>query len=237
MLIIQNAIICQEKFIIMDTLGKRIKTIRKSLKLKQLDFAIKLGLESATAVSKYEDDSRTPDKDKLIKISNMGNITLDKLLTGVESPVGQTADKAQGNKITYDDNFVTIPHFSDKISAGGGLVPINDVDIKVAFKRDWIQRKGNPEKMSLIAVSGDSMEPTLMPRDIVLVNHDHNHLDPQGGIYAIALYDIILIKRLQVLYPSGKVRIISDNSKYASFELSLDEIKINGKVIWFGREI
>jgi phage repressor protein C with HTH and peptisase S24 domain len=136
-----------------------------------------------------------------------------------------------------DNDFVNIPRFSDKISAGGGLVPINDVDIKVAFRRDWIEKKGSPEKMSLIAVSGDSMEPTLMPRDLVLINHDHNHLDPQGGIYAIALDDVILIKRLQILYPSGKVRIISDNSKYDSFELSQDEVKINGRVIWFGREL
>lgn len=141
------------------------------------------------------------------------------------------------SEVNHDDNFVTIPRFSDKISAGGGLIPVNEVEIKVAFRRDWIQKKGDPEKMSLIAVSGDSMEPTLMTGDLVLINHGHNHLDPQGGIYAIALDDVILIKRLQILYPTGKVRIISDNSKYDSFDLSQEEVRINGRVIWFGREI
>jgi len=71
----------------------------------------------------------------------------------------------------------------------------------------------------------------------VLINHGHNHLDPQGGLYAIALGDLILIKRLQILYPSGKVRIISDNEKYDSFDLLQEEVKINGRVIWFGREL
>lgn len=51
------------------------------MNLNQADFAIKLGLESATAISKYEDGSRTPDKDKLIIIANLGNISLDELLT------------------------------------------------------------------------------------------------------------------------------------------------------------
>lgn len=69
----------------METLGKRIKRIRKSLNLNQADFAIKLGLESAVAVSNYENDQRTPDKNKLIIISELGNISIDELLTGVES--------------------------------------------------------------------------------------------------------------------------------------------------------
>jgi len=36
-----------------------------------------------------------------------------------------------------------------------------------------------------------------MAGDLVLIDHGHNYLDPQGGIYAIALGDSILIKRLQ----------------------------------------
>jgi transcriptional regulator with XRE-family HTH domain len=67
------------------TLGVRIRGIRKGLKLNQIDFARELGFKSATAVSKYEDNSRTPGKNKLIKIAEMGNITLDALLMDVES--------------------------------------------------------------------------------------------------------------------------------------------------------
>jgi hypothetical protein len=45
-----------------------------------------------------------------------------------------------------------------------------------------------------------------------------------------------MLKRLQVIYPSRKVRIINDNTKYEPAEVNPDQIKINGKVIWFGRE-
>ncbi|MRR15669.1 MAG: XRE family transcriptional regulator [Deltaproteobacteria bacterium] len=144
---------------------------------------------------------------------------------------------AGGANKSLESEFVNIPHFSDKISAGGGLIPVNDVDIKIAFRRDWIRRKGDASKMSLISVSGDSMAPTLMAGDLVLINHGQNQLDPQGGIYAIALGEVILIKRLQILYPSGKIRVTSDNAKYDSIDLPPDEVRINGRVIWFGREL
>ena len=223
-------------------LGERIKNIRKQLKLNQADFALKIGLESPMAISAYENNQTEPDISKLVKISELGNVSLDELLTGEgekfisKTPSVGIKDKAKADENHVDD-FITIPRFSDKISAGGGLVPVNNVEIRVAFRKDWIQRKGDPNRMSLIAVSGDSMEPTLMSRDLVLINHAHNYLDPQGGIYAIALGEVILIKRLQILYPSGKVRIISDNEKYDSFDLSHEEVKINGRVIWFGREV
>jgi phage repressor protein C with HTH and peptisase S24 domain len=136
-----------------------------------------------------------------------------------------------------EDNYIFIPHVSGKISAGGGLVPDNAVELRLAFRRDWIQRHGEPQNMSLIRVSGDSMEPTLYSGDIVLVDHNRNYIDPQGGIYAIAMDDVIMIKRLQVIYPLKKIRIISDNPKYEPLEAETEQIVVNGKVIWFGREI
>ena len=91
--------------------------------------------------------------------------------------------------------------------------------------------------MSMIRVRGDSMEPTLQSGDLALVDHGRNYVDPQGGIYAIAIDHTIMIKRLQVLHPSKTIRVISDNGRYEPIETDLDRLRINGKVIWFGREI
>jgi phage repressor protein C with HTH and peptisase S24 domain len=46
-----------------------------------------------------------------------------------------------------------------------------------------------------------------------------------------------MIERLHLLYPSKKVKLISNNQKYEPIETEADQIHINGKVIWFGREI
>ena len=136
-----------------------------------------------------------------------------------------------------DDEFVFVPQVRGEISAGHGLVADNTIEIKVAFRRDWIQRKGNPQDMSLIRVSGDSMEPTLLSGDLVLIDHGSQHIDPQGGIYAIAMDHEIMIKRVQVLYHKKVLKIISDNGRYEPMELGADQIKVNGKVIWYGREL
>ena len=136
-----------------------------------------------------------------------------------------------------DDDFVFVPQVNGAISAGGGLVADDSVEMRIAFRREWIQRRGDPQNMSLIRVSGDSMEPTLLSGDLVLIDHNRNFVDPQGGIYAIALNDSIMIKRLQVIYPAKTLKIISDNNRYEPLEAMTDQVRVNGKVIWFGREI
>ena len=81
------------------------------------------------------------------------------------------------------------------------------------------------------------MEPTLQSGDLVLVDHSRNYVDEHGGIYAIARGQSISIKRLQILLESQCVKVISDNPKYDSAVLDPEKVFVNGKVIWFGREI
>ena len=81
------------------------------------------------------------------------------------------------------------------------------------------------------------MEPTLFSGDLVLVDHAKTSVAPQGGIYAISIDHEIMIKRIQVLFNEGKLRIISDNKQYDPIEATPDQVRINGKVIWFGRDL
>jgi phage repressor protein C with HTH and peptisase S24 domain len=136
------------------------------------------------------------------------------------------------------DDFVFIRQVNGKISAGGGLVPDDSVDVRAAFRKDYIKRKGGkPDDMSLIKVSGDSMEPTLLDGDLVLVNHARNTVSSHGGIYAISTIDSeISIKRVQPNFPD-KLLVISDNRKYPSQEMAAENVRVNGKVIWYARDL
>ncbi len=136
------------------------------------------------------------------------------------------------------DEFVFIKHMRGKISAGTGLDPDNISDYHCAFRKDWLRKKGvSPDNLSLIKVQGDSMEPTLLSGDLVLVDHSRTVVAPQGGIYAIATDHEIMIKRIQVLFPQNKLKIISDNPRYEPIEADPGQIRINGRAIWYGREI
>lgn len=135
------------------------------------------------------------------------------------------------------DDFVLIGQVNGKISAGSGFMPDDSIDVKAAFRRDWIKRKGGkPDRMSLIKVAGDSMEPTFLSGDLVLVDHGRNIVPGRGGIFAIAIDEEIMVKRVQPISPD-KLLVISDNKQYPPFEVARDQVQINGKVIWFAREL
>ncbi len=225
----------------MVNIGERVRFIREKLGLNQAALAAQIGLGSATVVSRYESNQRQPDIATLVKLAELARITVDELLTGEEvviSPVpAGFGDATTGENRHHYGEFVCVPQVNGSISAGGGLVADDSIEMRIAFRREWIQRRGDPQNMSLIRVSGDSMEPTLLSGDLVLIDHGRNFVDPQGGIYAIALDDSIMIKRLQVIYPAKTLKIISDNSRYEPLETVTDQVRINGKVIWFGREI
>lgn len=158
------------------------------------------------------------------------------IYNNITPPPIQRGPETLRNDGDITGEFVFIPQMAGALSAGGGLAPEDYVEMRVAFRQDWIARKGRPENMSLIKVKGDSMAPTLLPGDLVLVDHSRNGIASQGGIYAVSLAHEIMIKRLQPL-PAGKILAISDNKQYTSFEIDQTDIHINGQVLWFAREI
>ncbi len=174
--------------------------------------------------------------DILARISKEFNVNVDWLLTG-EGAIFKDEECKEIKEQMGD--FIDVPLMEGSLSAGPGEAPDNRIVTFLAFRRDWLLRFGDPTQMSVIKVSGDSMEPTLFPGDIVLVNHSLNWLDRNGGIYAITLKgdNVVLIKRLQYDYEHKKIKVISDNTRYEPFLISEDDIYINGRVIWFAREL
>ncbi len=195
-----------------------------------------------TTIQSYLTGTADPARASLIALAKAGGVSLRWLATGEGPKYERELAGAEGGHeagpdvVPVDKEFVYVPQVTGRISAGEGRVPLEDVEVKVAFRREWISREGNPEHMALIRVSGDSMEPTLLNGDLVLVDRGRNYVEPQGGIYAIALEDIIMIKRVIVI-ESGRLRIKSDNSQYDTFDIDGNKIKVNGKVIWYGRDL
>lgn len=155
--------------------------------------------------------------------------------------VGSSDLDHESNSETVLNEFTPIPLFDVKASAGNGYVIHQEEKTdSLIFKKEWIYNElhSSPANLYLIYVDGDSMEPSLCPGDVILVDHTDN-VAKRDGIYVIRMGDSLLVKRLQRL-PNRVLKVNSDNPDYESFEISLDvdhgtEFMIIGRVVWSGR--
>jgi phage repressor protein C with HTH and peptisase S24 domain len=89
------------------------------------------------------------------------------------------------------------------------------------------------EQLVVIEAVGDSMAPTIISGERVIIDTGHTTPTPDG-IYAIRdTFKHIILKRLQSmrLARNRRVRIISDNPKHAAEEMPLAELEVVGKVL------
>ena len=70
-----------------------------------------------------------------------------------------------------DADLIHIPLAEARLSAGTGSLEVSErTDDSYAFRGDFLRRKGNPRRMVLMRVSGDSMVPEIFDNDLVLLN-------------------------------------------------------------------
>lgn len=172
-----------------------------------------------------------PSFDYLKQISKQFKISLDWLVSGKGS-------MHLGNR-DGESNLVQIPRYDVQVSAGhGSLIEKEDIIDYTIFERKWIMQelKANPSSLALISVDGDSMAPTILSRDQILVDLSQNYLIAEG-LFVIRIDDGLMVKRIQKTI-NGTIHVISDNPAYHSLEISdLSTVSLNivGRVIWFGR--
>jgi len=105
----------------METLGQKIKKLRKRNGLTQADLARELGV-SGSAVGMYEQDRRTPDNETLLTICSIFGVSTDYML---------------GNKEGVTDVSVVLDDFNKKLTKYNALMfdgrPLSDEERKQVF--------------------------------------------------------------------------------------------------------
>ena len=84
----------------------------------------------------------------------------------------------------------------------------------------------------LIYVEGESMESTLRPGDMILIDR-RDQTQEKDGIYVLRLDGTLLVKRLQKL-PGGIIEVTSDNPAYRSYSLKWKGWIWPLSVVWCG---
>ncbi|WP_122050395.1 S24 family peptidase [Asaia bogorensis] len=151
------------------------------------------------------------------KLARTCGISLDWLLFGegetcAPTPVAEPA-RADVAMIRYYPDI--------QASAGYGMLGCDQPRCEeIALPSGILEDLRLPAKDAImICVSGDSMSPTLMPHDRIIV--DARMSDYLSGIYVFVSDGTVLVKRIS-LGPDGYADIISDNDRYPSKAVQKD---------------
>lgn len=145
------------------------------------------------------------------------------------------AAEGRNPPVPIDENslYVSAPRYEVLAAAGAGAAVGAEV-IKgyLGFNRKWLRdQQLMADKLAVIEVQGDSMEPTLRNSDIVLLDMRTPELR-DGEIYTLRREEDLLIKRLR--RQGSSWLIVSDNIAYPVEPLD-DATAIVGRVVWLGR--
>lgn len=136
-----------------------------------------------------------------------------------------------------DIEVVMVPLVNATLSAGGGSFEVDgNVQRHIAFRHDFLSRKGCIKDMVLMTVAGDSMDPEIKDKDTVLIDQSQTQF-VANGIYAVSLQDMLYLKRVNAR--PDKIILESINPDYPPMPISpcdIDTTRVLGRAIWWCRD-
>lgn len=125
---------------------------------------------------------------------------------------------------------IAVPWLTVTASAGPGVAAGDETVIRaVPFTAELLREAGvTAAGASLIAATGDSMAPTILSGDRLLVDR-HDVAVPAGGaMFVVRREDDLLVKRVR--RRGGGLVLESDNPDYAAIECTAGEATVIGRV-------
>jgi hypothetical protein len=138
------------------------------------------------------------------------------------------------------DGLLPVPRLDVGASAGGGAFAEGErARGHIAFDPAWLKRMAkDPRRLSLIAVAGDSMAPTLADGDEIMVDQADGAERLRDGIYVLKIDEALVVKRVALHPTEGKISIRSDNDAYPGWpDCDPRAVAIVGRVVWMGRRL
>lgn len=210
----------------------RIVTLREIMGYSQKDFAERVGITQG-ALSQIESGKSHASFDTLKKISDEFNINCNWLIKGI----GQVSlEKSEGplmpevristtlTQLSVMKEKALIPLVKEEAHAGyvtgfedGEYIKTLDVYQIPGFE------KGN---YRLFEIVGDSMIPTIHPREIVVCEFVKDWALLENGTLCVLISKEGIVAKRAYYYEDNRATIIlkSDNQKFKTYSINLDEI-------------
>lgn len=222
----------------MPTVGQRIEERLLKLKMSQSELARRVKVSQPTI-------------NALIHGNNATSKHLHRIAAELEtSPawlVGETENDAPVSvapsaldALTDKLDLAIIPELEIGYSMGGGATIFEQYEQRgvVPFQREWLRSmmRGAITDLFVARGEGDSMQPTILDGDIVLIDTAQKDIRQQDRIWAVSYGDLGVIKRVRRT-PRGTYQLLSDNAAVPPVECADGEMHVVGRVIWIGRRI
>lgn len=215
------------------SLGKRIRSA-----LGERDFAW-LSRQTGISTSTLSDYSRgkLPRADKALQIARALGVSFE-FLMGEDEPSPETWYLDTEAAAATRTDTVGVAEVDLRYGLGATYLD-SPIEAKTReFSRTWLRNftDSAPENLFWTQGQGDSMMPTILDSDIVLI--DRLQVSPMMGdfIWAFAFGQVGMIKRLRPM-PDGSVKILSDNPSVPPEIAVDDELHVIGRVVAIVRRV
>lgn len=220
------------------TVGARIDERLKKLKLSQAELARRVRISQPT-INALIHGNNTTSKHLHRIAAELG--TSPAWLAGEtdeDAPVAVAPSALEA--LTEKLDLAIVPELEIGYSLGGGATIFEQYEQKgvVPFQRAWLRSmmRGTIGELFVARGEGDSMQPTILDGDIVLIDTAQKDIRQQDRIWAVSYGDLGVIKRVRRT-PKGSYQLMSDNPAIPPVECVDDEMHVVGRVIWIGRRI
>ena len=147
---------------------------------------------------------------------------------------------APSEQTSGEPSYHLVPEYNACVSAGGGAENGHErVVAQWPFQPNYIRNYLGlyHADLAIVEVRGDSMEPTLLSGDRVLINISDKQIS-QSGIFVLYDGGGTVIKRIDKQVGNDEtVTLISDNRIHPPYQVNLANLNVIGRVVWVARRL
>ena len=216
-------------------LGDRINQRLKSLGISQSQLARAVGVSQATIAGLVS--GRSAGSKHLHEIAKTLRTTPAYLSGEVDNPDEGYIPPPTPALLAEQLDLVQVPEIDLKFGFGATNLEVPVTRVARHFSRAFIRQytHASPDQLYFAHGTGDSMMPTLLDSDLLLIDASERDLRVADKIWAVAYCGAGMIKRLRPTRDG--VRILSDNPNVPDDTAYDGELHILGRVVGIVRKM
>lgn len=215
----------------------RLRTAFKDSRLTQVELGRRVGLSQGAISQLLNGDSLSSPSLRLIASELAVSAAW---LTGkTDDPKPTAIEDIDPTELRESLGITRLQEIEVGYAMGAGTIVADYPDTQWAnFDTRWLATitRSEPNLLFVARGIGDSMMPTLLDNDLIIVDRGKRRIDQQDRVWALSYGELGMVKRVR-RQPSGRYLIISDNPAVESFEADGEDLHVIGRVIWAARTI